>query len=205
MTSNGSIHSSTRHVTTKTDGMMIQSEAAALSIDFVDGDTRHADFVYDDEDSDGGDDHRDDGPIMRSIRGDGVGARRAARLRRNLLIHRTILLTVILEGITCFMRFGLGMQSTRDTSALAKYTGGIRIHHGYIGIIMATASYRCCRDSTTPTPTTSNSSGSGSSDSVHLWMFPMGCALILSDLVHHFIVLYATTGDPHFDLVYPNR
>ena len=155
------------------DGMLRQkqdaesrTEAAALSIDF-DTDAEHE-------------------PVMHSIRGG--GRRTTAQHRYSLILHRTLIFTAIFEGITCFMRFGLGLQSTRDTGSLAKFTGGLRIHHGYLGILLAAVSYLRCRDRS----------------SVHLWMLPVGLALILSDLIHHFIVLYATTGDPQFDLVYPN-
>ena len=187
MTSKGSDHNSTRNSAAEKDGIL-RSEAAALSIDFANQNSH----VCDDDD--------EDEPSMRAIRGSSIGARRAARLRRTLLIRRTILFTALFEGVTCFMRFGLGLQSTRDTSSLAKYTGGIRIHHGYLGVVLAAVSYLCCRDDYLAGGGSSSSGGS-----VHLWMFPVGCALIISDLIHHFIVLYATTGDPQFDLVYPDR
>mmetsp|Transcript_17682 Transcript_17682/g.33533 ORF Transcript_17682/g.33533 Transcript_17682/m.33533 type:complete len:193 (-) Transcript_17682:8-586(-) len=192
MTNDGSDHNSTLNSAAEKDGML-RSEAAALSIDFVDRDNHHqhqsADDLYDDDD--------DEEPIMRSIRGSSVGAQRAARLRRTITLRRTIMFTALFEGVTCFMRFGLGLQSTRDTSSLAKYTGGLRIHHGYLGIVLATVSYLWCQDRST-------TGSSSSSNHIHLWMFPVGCALIISDLIHHFIVLYATTGDPQFDLVYPD-
>ena len=33
----------------------------------------------------------------------------------------------------------------------------------------------------------------------------LGAALFLSDMVHHFLVLWPVTGSPQFDLVYPEK
>lgn len=52
---------------------------------------------------------------------DGAGRRRRA-------ILTAIRATLAIEAITCALRFGLGMQSSRDTSALARWTLGLRIH-----------------------------------------------------------------------------
>ena len=112
-------------------------------------------------------------------------------VRRNRIIRRTVALTLLFEGITCFLRFAGGYQSTRDTSALARYTLGLRIHHGYLGIVMAATSYCCCRHH-------------HHRPALYLWCYPIGLALIASDLIHHFLVLWPITGDPQFDLVYPD-
>ncbi len=45
-------------------------------------------------------------------------------------------LTVAMELVTCFFRFGMKLRSTHDTAWLARFTLGIRIHHGYIGVLM---------------------------------------------------------------------
>ena len=37
------------------------------------------------------------------------------------------------------------------------------------------------------------------------WMVIVGLALIKSDLIHHFLVLWPITGRHEFDLVYPER
>ena len=37
------------------------------------------------------------------------------------------------------------------------------------------------------------------------WMMTIGLAMIVSDLMHHFLVLWPITGDPKFDLVYPDQ
>ena len=91
-----------------------------------------------------------------------------------------------IEAVTLALRFGAGLQSTRDTAALAGLTGGWRFHHGYLGLLL-----------------------------LLLALFPaagspwrrragiVGGALLLSDLVHHFLVLWPLTGSPQFDLRYP--
>lgn len=90
-----------------------------------------------------------------------------------------------IEAVTVVLRFGLNLQSTRDTGALGAYTFGLRIHHGYLGLLLAPIAL-CCRQ-----PTMRN-----------LLLVP-AIGLFLSDLFHHFLVLLPLTGSPQFDLVYP--
>jgi len=84
------------------------------------------------------------------------------------------------------MRFGMGLQSTRDTGLIGYLTFNIRIHHGYVGLLMLVVAW--------------------------LWPQPLllrnalviiGGGCLVSDLVHHFLVLWPVTGSPEFDLVYP--
>ena len=93
-------------------------------------------------------------------------------------------LALLFETITLTLRFGLDLQSTRDTEFIGHYTGGLRIHHGYIGVLMLMVS-----------PVTPRS--------WRVWLWRIGGALIASDLAHHFLVLWPLTGSPEFDLVYP--
>ena len=98
-------------------------------------------------------------------------------------------LTALIEGVTVLFRFGLHLESSRDTaSTVGRLTGGIRIHHGYIGVlavlIAATLLHR--------RPL-----------SWGRWLLVAGIALVLSDLVHHFLVLWPIVGSPEFHLVYP--
>jgi len=110
-----------------------------------------------------------------------------------------------IELFTCLLRFGFHMQSTRDTPFVAKLTWGIRIHHGYIGVIMLIVAANL-RQQGHPAqqqqqhPSLSVDNG----DFIKIWFRRVGCALIISDLMHHFCVLWPITGDPHFDLVYPS-
>jgi len=83
-------------------------------------------------------------------------------------------------------RFGLGLESTRDTAALAAWTFGIRIHHGYIGLLVFALSYL-----------------GRLPPRYQSWARIVGVALVVSDLVHHFVVLWPITGDHQFHLRYP--
>ena len=48
-----------------------------------------------------------------------------------------IVLTLLIEGVTILGRFAFGMESTRDTACLGRFTFGLRIHHAYIGVLLA--------------------------------------------------------------------
>lgn len=97
-----------------------------------------------------------------------------------------LLLAAAFEAATCFLRFSLDYQTTRDTSYLKAFTFGLRIHHGYIGLALLLVLPIFRRDRW-----------------LWKWAFRFGAALFLSDLIHHFLVLYPLTGDPAFDLFYP--
>jgi len=97
-------------------------------------------------------------------------------------------LTVALEGVTVLLRFGLGLESSRDTaSTVGALTGGIRIHHGYIGVLVIVGALSCLRR----WPKGSR------------WALVIGIALLLSDAIHHFLVLWPMVGSPQFHWVYP--
>lgn len=111
---------------------------------------------------------------------------RIARFSRRQAVVGTLLLTAALELTTIFFRFGLGMESTRDTSFLAGFTMGLRIHHGYWGLLLWAVGWLA----------------------VHRggWrnlLIMIGAALVLSDLIHHFLILWPITGSAEFDLWYP--
>jgi hypothetical protein len=93
-------------------------------------------------------------------------------------------LAVPIELITDLARFGLNLQATRDTGVLAHLTFGLRIHHGYLGLLLCMLAWL----------------------RPGLWRnlaLVLGAALLTSDLAHHFAVLWPITGSPQFDLVYP--
>ncbi len=90
----------------------------------------------------------------------------------------------VIEGITIFLRFGLGMQSAQDTSWMAPFTLGYRIHHGYIGLLLVLIALAV--------------GGPG-----RRLLVLLGVALIVSDLVHHFLVLWPITSSPEFHIRYP--
>ncbi len=93
-------------------------------------------------------------------------------------------LAVILETLTCVSRFAFGLQSTRDTRWLSTFTFGFRLHHGYVGILLAIlALVAGCRN-------------------LRSALVVLAVGLVASDLVHHFGVLWMVTGSPEFDLRY---
>ena len=100
-----------------------------------------------------------------------------------------LLLALLIEAVTLFCRFRCGLVATRDTRCLRRFTWGLRVHHGYVGVLMAVVAWG---------PLAGCSSWKGSFS-----ICSMG--LIVSDLVHHFLVLWPLTGSPEFDLVYPQN
>jgi hypothetical protein len=99
----------------------------------------------------------------------------------------TVGLTLLVEGVTCIGRFGLGVRGTRSTRWLAPFTFRLRVHHAYTGALLA-AGAAVALSSASP------------------WRLPLVCAglaLLVSDLIHHFIVLPALTGATDFDVLYP--
>jgi hypothetical protein len=98
-----------------------------------------------------------------------------------------LIAAVVIEAITIALRFGLRLESTRDTaSSIGMLTLGLRVHHGYIGLLLLPLG----------------------------WCFPLGIrnalwiigiGLIVSDLMHHFLVLWPITGNPQVDFVYPEH
>ena len=109
----------------------------------------------------------------------------AISLRRVTL--QGLIWAVLFEILTCVLRFGYALESTRDTaSTIGRLTLGVRIHHSYIGIACIAAAFwleqrfpKC---------------------SFHL--LAIGIGLFISDMIHHFVVLWIITGNPQFDLLY---
>jgi hypothetical protein len=112
---------------------------------------------------------------------------RCAALRFRQVLLAGLLLAILIEAVTAALRFGLRLESTRDTATtIGAMTLGLRVHHGYIGVFLF----------------------------VLAWCFPLGIrhalwiiaiGLIVSDLMHHFFVLWPITGSPQYDLVYPDH
>ncbi|HVS35568.1 MAG TPA: hypothetical protein VMS17_08300 [Gemmataceae bacterium] len=94
-------------------------------------------------------------------------------------------LTIVFEAAASFFHFVLGLETTRDTGWLRTWTFGLRIHHGYFGVLLILIGFL------------------GRSYTWRRWCWIIGLALILSDLAHHFLVLWPITGRSDFDLVYP--
>jgi hypothetical protein len=104
--------------------------------------------------------------------------------RRKVLLWGLAAAAVI-EIATVIMRFGFAMQATRDTAWLAPYTFGYREHHGYyivpLVIISLLVKNRFWKNA--------------------LVIIGIGC--FVSDLAHHFIVLWPITGHHEFHIRYP--
>lgn len=104
-----------------------------------------------------------------------------------------IVLTLLFEAVTVLFRFGLKVQATRDTAKyVARWTRGFRVHHGYWGVPLLILGAALLATSIGPMQAA-------------IWSLILGLALIKSDLVHHFLVLWPITGSHDFDLVYPER
>jgi hypothetical protein len=107
------------------------------------------------------------------------------------------MLAVVMEVATLVVRFGFGWQTTRDTQWLRQFTFGFRIHHGYVGLAMiafaAVVFYLLARRD------------QARSSTLFTWLkllWVIGIGLIVSDLAHHFLVIWPSTGSPQFDLIY---
>ena len=95
-------------------------------------------------------------------------------------------MTAVMELAAIIARFGLNLQSTRDTAGLAALTFGYRIHHGYVGVLILIILFLAPR----------------LAGKYRKVVMAFAVALVASDLIHHFIVLWIFTGDPQFDLTY---
>jgi hypothetical protein len=97
-----------------------------------------------------------------------------------------LVLAVLFEAITVGFRFGLNLQSTRDTAAIGGWTFGLRVHHGYIGLFLLPLAWCFPRG-------------------IRHALWVIGIGLIFSDLAHHFLVLWPITGSHQFDFIYPDH
>jgi hypothetical protein len=110
-----------------------------------------------------------------------------SRLPWRRVVFLGLALALVLEIVSIGARFGLGLESTQATLPLAAATFGLRIHHGYLGFILGLIAWVLFQTK----PAQANA----------LWILAIG--LVVSDLVHHFLVLWPITGSPQFDLFYP--
>ena len=97
----------------------------------------------------------------------------------------TLVLTAAFEILTIFCRFGLGISIKTREKQIKKFTLGVRIHHGYLGLGLMLL----C-------------------GGIYYWellelgylclLSIIGWVLLLSDLIHHFLVLKLITGNSEF-------
>ena len=99
-------------------------------------------------------------------------------------VGRGIAFAFACELLTLILRFGFKLQSTRDTQLLAELTFGYRIHHGYLGVALLLVSVVV------------------SQSALRNLMIIIGLGLLISDAIHHLVVLWLITGSPEFDMRY---
>src|SRR5947209_6643683 len=107
------------------------------------------------------------------------------RLSAGRVLLLGLFCAVIMEAVTAALRFGMDLQVTRDTGPIGGFTYSLRIHHGYMGLVLLPIAFLF------------RPAG------VRKLLLIIAIGLILSDLFHHFLVLWPLTGSPHFDLFYP--
>ena len=129
-------------------------------------------------------------------------SRRVEKIQIAWSVRRVVLWSlfaaIVFELITLVSRFGLGLQSTRDTQFLAAWTMGFRIHHGYVGVLGLLCVLLCGL----LLPDVQKGKWRGISRGKWGWLLIISVGLIASDLIHHFAVLWPLTGSPQFDLTY---
>jgi hypothetical protein len=108
-----------------------------------------------------------------------------ARLTPARVLLLGLFCAVMIEATTVVLRFGLDLQSTRDTAVIGTYSWGMRVHHGYLALPVAAAAL-CLRER-----------------GLRKLLLILAVGLFVSDLFHHFLVLWPLTGSPQFDLFYP--
>ncbi len=86
------------------------------------------------------------------------------------------------------LRFGFGLQAHTSTAWMARFTFGYRDHHGYWGILLLViAAFAWKRRS------------------LRNALLMIGGALFLSDMIHHFLVLWPIMGSPEFYIRYAEQ
>ena len=97
-------------------------------------------------------------------------------------------LAVVIEAVTVVLRFVFRLEASRDTaSTVGRLSGRARMHHGYFGLLAILIAATVLRRRPLP----------------GRWLLMVGIALVLSDLVHHFLILWPIVGSPQFHFLYP--
>ncbi|MAE49638.1 hypothetical protein CMI48_02305 [Candidatus Pacearchaeota archaeon] len=96
-----------------------------------------------------------------------------------------LIIAFFIEAITIFGRFFFKLSSKRIYIKLIKrfeFKFFIHFHHLFFGLILSLVSFHYG----------------------FVFLFNLGFAMVLSDLVHHFVVLWIIIGNPEFHLIYKN-
>lgn len=121
----------------------------------------------------------------RETRPSGAFALRLSRLSARGVCLWAAALTAAVELLTVVLRFGFRLEAQKHSSWLAPLTLGFRIHHGYYGAVMLIAAALLSRRK-----------------AIRNALTIIGAALFLSDMIHHFLVLWPVTGSPEFYIRY---
>lgn len=109
-----------------------------------------------------------------------------AGLSLNRLLLWMFILTTAISAVSILLRFGFNLKAEEITSSVSYFTYGLRLHHGYFGAIILIVSHFLLR--------TTN---------IRHLLIIVGGALLLSDLVYHFLIVWPITGSPEFYFTYP--
>ena len=104
-----------------------------------------------------------------------------AALSPGTVVLLTAALTAIIELVTVVLRFGFGLQAQTSTAWMARFTFGYRDHHGYWGALLLVIAALVRKRA-----------------ALRNALVIIGAALFLSDVIHHFLVLWPITGSPEF-------
>jgi len=104
-----------------------------------------------------------------------------------LVLVKASLLALVFELVTVVLRFGCGLRAGAVTAPVGKLTGGLRIHHAYVGVLISALVVLA---------------GKLLTDTAFVCGLASGLGLVASDLAHHFIVLWAVTGSHEFHIFY---
>ncbi len=103
------------------------------------------------------------------------------------MILLSLTLGLLIEALTAIMRFGFGLEAASPSDLVQACTLGLRVHHCYTGLVCLLLAAVLPRR-----PELRNV------------LVVVGASLVLSDLVHHFFVLWPITGHHEFYFVYPH-
>ncbi|MFC1745459.1 hypothetical protein ACFL35_15805 [Candidatus Riflebacteria bacterium] len=107
-------------------------------------------------------------------------------MKKHPVFFFSFIFTMLFELITLICRFVLGWKAGSKTAFFARFTLGLRIHHGYVGILLIVSSFFLNPD--------------------NRWkklFLILGNSLFFSDFIHHFLILWPLYGSPEFDIFYP--
>jgi hypothetical protein len=104
---------------------------------------------------------------------------------RRSFILAVVACVVVIEIVTCIGRFGFDISMKEKEGAITALIFGVRIHHGYVGAFCLLSAFVITRFKL---------KGDFNTNLLYIG----GWALLISDIIHHFIVLYLIVGKTEF-------